>query len=202
MNSDYDSIKIEEAVAPAAPRRSATVSELYEHLVGLHQWCVAMKRVFLEWQPTLAPMLPTLPPIAPASSHAAQAVTVHYEQYQSVRWVREKFDLLLREFESDWMGQSALSHRLMLLAAACQYMNLAFASIEYREHIRAQQLQNELQNGLSGVIIGIVTAAPGVPRTDGTSSPPNGDSTRDVPPPKQAREEGQQPPDGGAGLWS
>lgn len=127
-----------EVFSPPYPRRNCTANQLREQLVELYNWVSVQQ----DWANVTAsdlnaptPWLATIPSIPVAAKFEQTAVADLFYTWQAVRRLREKFDNVVRNYETadEWQSAPALFFRLSLLRAARDIIALASLSFEHRE---------------------------------------------------------------------
>lgn len=125
--------------SPPYPRQSCTTSQLRENLIELHNWVseqqdwANMKAA--ELAAPVTPWLVVIPAIPVTARFEQTAIADLFHTWQAVRQLREKFDDIVRNYETEdeWQSAPAIFFRLQLLRAAVEIISLASLSFEHRE---------------------------------------------------------------------
>ena len=125
--------------SPPYPRQNCTTSQLRENLIELHNW-VSVQRDWanmnaVELQAPVTPWLGVIPAIPVIARFEQTAIADLFHTWQSIRRLREKFDDIVRNYETEdeWQSTPAIFFRLELLRAAAEIITLASLSFEHRE---------------------------------------------------------------------
>ena len=129
--------------SPPYPRNSCIPTELYYALRKLHEWVedhqawANMQAVELNAPETpFVPRLPALPPEALGKErYMSQGTPDMFIVWQAVRAIREKYDDIVRNYESeeDWESKAAIYYRITSVRSAALLVSLAFLDGEKRE---------------------------------------------------------------------
>jgi len=147
--------------SPPYPRTSCNLAELYYALRELHEWVedheawANMQAVELDAPETpFVPKLPALPPEELGKKrYMSQGIPDMFIVWQAVRVIREKYDDVVRNYESeeDWESRAAIYYRITAVRSAALLVSLAFLDGEKREAKSAEIVKKGKKNLLKSI---------------------------------------------------
>ncbi len=147
--------------SPPYPRTSCSTAELYFALRDLHEWVedhrdwANFKAVELDAPET--PFVPSLAPLPPEElgkeRYMNQGIPDTFLVWQAVRAIREKYDDVVRNYESvdDWESKAATFYKITSVRSAALLVSLAFLDGEKREAKSAEIVKKGKKNLLKGL---------------------------------------------------
>lgn len=127
--------------SPPFPKTSTNPTQLYHHLTELYDW-VKMHQDWANMEASRlnAPEQPFIPPLGPYPPHKPDhylnlAVPDMFVSWQALRAIREKYDAIVRNYESedDWTSDPCIFHRVNIVKTAALLLSMAFLDREKRE---------------------------------------------------------------------
>lgn len=131
-----------EISSPPYPKNNASPAVLYRELCELYVWTANHR----EWANTEALRLnapddPFIPELGPIPSNKSTerflnlAVPDMFMSWQMLRKIRERYDDIVRNYESerDWESDASVFHRISVVKMAAVLLSLAFLDYERRE---------------------------------------------------------------------
>lgn len=128
--------------SPPYPKFSCNPANLFKSLCELHEWVSEQwDWANLEATRLHAPDSPFVPKLGlkPGAQGVERfnhlAVSDMYSSWRALRGVRERFDDLVRNFETDeeWESDASIYHRITVAKAAAMLLTVAFLDHEKRE---------------------------------------------------------------------
>ena len=129
--------------SPPYPRTSCSTADLYLTLRDLHDWVEDHREwanfKAAELDAPEAPFVPALTPLPPETlgkeRYMSQGIPDMFIVWQAVRAIREKYDDVVRNYESvdDWDSKAATFYKITSVRSAALLVSLAFLDGEKRE---------------------------------------------------------------------
>ena len=147
--------------SPPYPRTSCNPATLYSTLRDLHEWVedhqqwANMKAQELDApEDPFVPELPYLPVEAIGlERYLTQGIPDMFIVWQAIRTVREKYDDIVRNYESeeDWESRAAVFYRINAVRSAALLVSLAFMDGEKREAKSAEIVKQSKKKLLKSI---------------------------------------------------
>ena len=131
-----------EIISPAYPKNNASPAVLYGSLCELYAWTAEHR----DWANAMAlklnaPDNPFIPELGPLPSTECSerflnlAVPDMFMSWQGLRRIREKYDDIVRNYESEteWESNPSVFHRINIVKMAAVLLTVAFLNYEHRE---------------------------------------------------------------------
>jgi len=128
--------------SPPYPKNNTSPQLLYRYLTELYDWAAEQRDwANAEAERLGAPESPFVPPLGrrPASDQLERflnlAVPDMYASWQALRFIRERHDEVVRNYElqEEWDSNPAIYHRINLVKGALVILDNAFLAYEQRE---------------------------------------------------------------------
>lgn len=133
----------EHVTSPPNPPITATSATLYRSLVGLRMWVVEqVDKIRQEVPQSYAKSLKDPAPIPNEAVWGVVSVMDKYVALMYARMIRESWDEILREHETDWSDRIAVQKRFYLLHTVLHMLREAFVDHETREARHAQRMED------------------------------------------------------------
>jgi hypothetical protein len=131
-----------EISSPPYPKNSASPRVLYANLRDLYLWTAEHRDwANLQARRLNAPESPFIPPLGkePLPGNDERfielAVSDMFISWQALRKIRERYDDVVRNYESedDWQSDAGVFHRINIIKMAAMLLSVAFLEYERRE---------------------------------------------------------------------
>lgn len=138
----------EDIESPPYPSESTAPGGLYNALSELKNWVEKYRDAMNA--AVGQEIIPSVKPLADRSAYIYQPVLSLFSHLVVCRRIRERWDHLVRTYESSWDEPMCVRQRALLLQSATLMLNSATTPVEYRETRRQLELE-ELQQMFSRV---------------------------------------------------
>lgn len=128
----------EDINSPPFPGAGATTELLYERLKELRAWILHYRDSLNAAAQEDVIERPTN--MAKLNIWAAQPVFYQFRALRFMRWLREQWDELIRNYEDCWDSRACVRRQLGLLAMAAHFFNDVFTPFEVREAKEEEQM--------------------------------------------------------------
>lgn len=131
-----------EISSPPYPKNNASPAVLYRALCELYAWASDHRDwANMEASRLNAPEDPFIPELGPmptqdrADRFLNLAVPDMFMSWQMLRKIRERYDDIVRNYESehDWQSDASVFHRINVVKMAAVLLSMAFLEYEHRE---------------------------------------------------------------------
>ena len=131
--------------SPPYPGRGTTALTLYRYLHQLRKWVIVQINQLRDETPEHEELNVEYPPDLPGEAvWEIISVADQFTALSYARFIRESWDVLLREYETDWDTKICRKQRLMLIQSSCAALEEAFVDPETRE-ARHMESFNEIE---------------------------------------------------------
>lgn len=143
--------------SPPYPKFSTSPSQLYHALTELYDWTLNQR----EWANMMAselgapedPFVPALGryPAGDSDRYLHLSVPDMYMSWRAVRAIREKYDTIVRNYETEveWVSKPAIFHRIGIVKTSALLMSLCFLDTEKREAKEADLVKKQRKHMLA-----------------------------------------------------
>jgi hypothetical protein len=131
-----------EIVSPPYPKNSTSPKDLYQALCELYAWTAEHRDwANMEANRLDAPESPWIPEMGsvPMPKDVSKFINLSvpdmFMSWQILRQIRERYDDVVRNYESesDWQSNACIFHRINILRMASLLLSVAFLNSEQRE---------------------------------------------------------------------
>jgi len=133
----------DDILSPPYPSDGISADGLYQILKELKKWVNKYRDAHnKEIGQELIPLVKDLPD---KKAYIGQPIMTQWGHLLLLRRIRESWDDLIRNYESDWDDKLCIRHRVLMLQSAAILLNNAFMPYEHREARQQRELE-EMQN--------------------------------------------------------